>query len=65
MAHRKEDKDEKVQALGKEESQSSQQTSTSEIDPEIPPLEDIPMPKKRLKFKDPGSIPQPKHFQKK
>ena len=66
MAHTKEDKDEeKVQTPGKEESQPSQPTSTSEIDPEIPPLEDIPMSKKRLKFKDPGSIPQPKHFQKK
>ena len=66
MAGTKEDKDEeKVQTLGKEESQPSQPMSTSEIDPEIPPLEDIPTPKKRLKLKDPASIPQPKHFQKK
>ena len=66
MAGMKEDKDEeKVQTPGKEESQPSQPTSTSEIDPEMPPLENTPTPKKRLKFKDPGSIPQPKHFQKK
>ena len=60
MAGTKEDKDEeKVQTPGKKESQPSQTMSTSEIDPEIPPLEDIPTSKKRLKFKDPGSIPQP------
>ena len=66
MAGTKEDKDEeKVQTLGKEESQPSQPMSTSEIDPDIPPLEDITTPKKRLKFKALGSIPQSKHSQKK
>ena len=65
MAGTKEDKDEeKVQTRGKE-SQPSQPMATSKIDPEIPPLEDIAAPKKRLKFKAPGSIPRPKHFQKK
>ena len=37
---------------------------TAEIDPEMPPLEDVTMPKKKLRFKAPDSIPWSKHFQK-
>ena len=36
----------------------------AEIDGEMPPLEDVTMPKKKLRFKAPDSIPQSKHFQK-
>ena len=39
--------------------QLSQPTTTTEIDPEMPPLEDI-RPKKKFRFKDPDS----KHFPK-
>ena len=34
---------------------------TAEIDPEMPPLEDI-TPKKKFRFKVPDSIPWSKHF---
>ena len=37
---------------------------TAEIDPEMPPLEEITTPKKKLRFNAPDSIPQSKHFQK-
>ena len=58
MAGTKEDKDkEKTQTPGKEKSQPSQ--PTAKIDPEMPPLEDITVPKKKLRFKAPDSIPQP------
>ena len=51
---------EKTQTLGQEEPKP-----TAEVDPEIPPLEDVTAPKKRLRFKDPDTIPWSKHFQKK
>ena len=51
---------EKTQTPGQEEHQP-----TAEIDPEMPPLEDVTAPKKRLRFKAPDSIPRSKHFQKK
>ena len=38
-----------------------QPTATTEVDPEMPPLEDI-RPKKKFRFKDPDSTPQSKHF---
>ena len=41
-----------------EESQPSQQAS--EVDPNMPPLEDADQPKKKFKFKKPSS----KHFSK-
>ena len=37
---------------------------TAKIDPEMPPLEDIITPNKKLRFKAPYLIPQSKHFQK-
>ena len=51
---------EKTQAPGQEEPQP-----TVKIDPEVPLLEDVTAPKKRLRFKAPDSIPWSKHFQKK
>ena len=36
-----------------------QPTATTEVDPEMPPLEDI-RPKKKLRFKDPDSTPRSK-----
>ena len=44
-----------------DEPQPSQPTTTTEVDPEMPPLEDI-RPKKKFRFKDPDSTPQSKHF---
>ena len=43
------------------EPQPSQQPAATEVDPEMPPLEDI-QPKKKFRFKDPDSTPQSKHF---
>ena len=43
---------EKTQTPGQEEPQR-----TAKIDPEMPPLEDVTLPKKRLIFKAPDSIP--------
>ena len=54
------DKEKKTQTPGQEESQP-----TAEIDLEMPLLEDVTVPKKRLRFKAPDSIPWSKHFQKK
>ena len=51
-------KDKEKTIPGQEESQP-----TAEIDPEMPPLEDVTMPKKRLRFKAPDLIPESKHFQ--
>ena len=42
-----------------DEPQPSQPTTTTEVDPKMPPLEDI-RPKKKFRFKDPDS----KHFPK-
>ena len=44
-----------------EELQTSQQPATTEVDPEMPPLEDI-RPKKKFRFKDPDSTPRSKHI---
>ena len=44
-----------------EEPQPSQQPAATEIDPEMPPLEDI-RPKKKFRFKDPDSTPWSKHL---
>ena len=52
---------EKTQTPGQEEPQPQ---PTAEVDPEMPPLEDIMVPKKRLRFKAPDSIPQSKHSEK-
>ena len=41
--------------------QEPQPTATTEVDPEMPPLEDI-RPKKKFRFKDPDSTPMSKHF---
>ena len=38
-----------------------QPTAATEVDPEMPPLEDI-RPKKKIRFKDPESAPRSKHF---
>ena len=38
-----------------------QPTAATEVDPEMPPLEDI-RPKKKFRFKDPESTPRSKHF---
>ena len=43
-----------------EEPQPSQSTTT-EVDPKMPPLEDI-RPKKKLRFKDPDLTPHSKHL---
>ena len=43
------------------EPQTSQQPAATEVDPEMPPLEDI-RPKKKFRFKDPYSTPQSKHL---
>ena len=40
-----------------EEPQPCQQSSSTDIDPEMPPLEDI-RPKKKFRFKDPDSTPR-------
>ena len=50
---------EKTQTPGQEEPQP-----TAKIDPEMPLLEDVTAPKKRLRFKAPDLIPRSKHFQK-
>ena len=42
-----------------EEPQLSQPTTTTEVDPKMPPLEDI-RPKKKFRFKDPDSKDFPK-----
>ena len=44
-----------------DEPQPSQQPAATEVDSKMPPLEDI-QPKKKFRFKDPGSTPQSKHF---
>ena len=44
-----------------DEPQPSQQPAATEVDPEMPPLEDI-RPKKKFRFKDPDSTPRSKHF---
>ena len=44
-----------------DELQPSQQPAATEVYPEMPPLEDV-MPKKKFRFKDPGSTPRSKHF---
>ena len=44
-----------------DEAQPSQPTTTTEVDPKMPPLEDI-RPKKKFRFKDPDSTPHPKHL---
>ena len=51
---------EKTQTPGQEEPQP-----TAKIDLEMPPLEDVTAPKKRLRFKAPDLIPWSKRFQKK
>ena len=48
----------KKKATGHEESQPKP-TATTDVDPEMPPLEDI-RPRKKFRFKDPDS----KHFPK-
>ena len=45
-----------------DELQPSQQPAAPEVNPNMPPLEDITTPKKKFRFKDPDSIPQSKHF---
>ena len=44
-----------------DELQPSQHQPTTEVDPKMPPPEDI-TPKKKFRFKDPGSTPWSKHF---
>ena len=44
-----------------DEPQPSQQSAATEVDPKMPPLEDI-QPKKKFRFKNPGSTPRSKHF---
>ena len=44
-----------------DEPQPSQQPAATQVDPEMPPLEDI-RPKKIFRFKDPDSTPWSKHF---
>ena len=41
--------------------QEESQPTATEVDPEMPPLEDI-RPKKKFRFKDPDSTPWLKHF---
>ena len=43
------------------EQEEPQATAATEVDPEMPPLEDI-RPKKKFRFKDPDSTPWSKHF---
>ena len=44
-----------------DELQPSQQPAATEVDPKMPPLEDI-TPKKKFRFKDPDSTSPSKHF---
>ena len=45
-----------------DELQPSQQPAAPEVDPKMPPLEDITTPKKKFRFKAPDSTPWSKHF---
>ena len=67
-AGKKQTKAEKTKMAGttnKEKTTSGQEkpqpTATTEVDPEMPPLEDI-RPKKKFRSKDPDSTPWSKHF---
>ena len=67
-AGKKQTKAEKTKMAGtteKEETTPGQEepqpTTATEVDPKLPPLEDI-RPKKKFRFKDPDSTPQLKHF---
>ena len=43
------------------EEQQPSQSTTTEVDPKMPPLEDI-RPKKKFRFKDPDLAPHSKHL---
>ena len=48
-----------------DEPQPSQPPAAPEVDPDMPPLEDVDTPWKKFKFRNPESTVKPKHFQKK
>ena len=67
-AGKKQTKAEKTKRAGTTEKEKTTQgqeepqpTTATEVDPEMPPLEDI-RPKKKFRFKYPDSTPRSKHF---